>query len=188
MKCFHLVSLSAVLAAETTKTAVKSKTLREAYGEAESIDFMLPYHLRPMIRSTSRFGPDYYAHRTTEICDFPIELVIVQDLTDSFDDDIANMKSTQLQLLIDALSVSHPGSALAAVSFKDKPLWPLGGNDDYCLKLGAPLTTDTAVLKAEYESMLVYGGGDPPESQFHALVAVAQSDTPGWGTVLTAAR
>eukprot|EP01057_Protomagalhaensia_wolfi_P001985 Protomagalhaensia_wolfi_Nauph_80__1984@NODE_2254_length_1150_cov_551_247525_g1759_i0_p1_GENE_NODE_2254_length_1150_cov_551_247525_g1759_i0NODE_2254_length_1150_cov_551_247525_g1759_i0_p1_ORF_typecomplete_len300_score43_77Integrin_beta/PF00362_18/1_5e20VWA/PF00092_28/0_096VWA/PF00092_28/4_6e03_NODE_2254_length_1150_cov_551_247525_g1759_i01351034 len=169
---------------------IQGKTLSEVYGEVGTPTSMLPFHRRPSTRATgeSRFTEDYYKHRTEEICDFPIEIVILQDLTQSFDDDIANMRATQIPLMVEAISATHPGSAFATVTFKDKPLWPLGNPGDYCEAFGSSMSTDPAGVIADYAAAVASGGGDPPESQFHALVAATQSNTPGWDLVPTAAR
>eukprot|EP01055_Gregarina_sp_Pseudo9_P002895 Gregarina_sp_Pseudo_9__2894@NODE_3114_length_748_cov_9959_015515_g2149_i3_p1_GENE_NODE_3114_length_748_cov_9959_015515_g2149_i3NODE_3114_length_748_cov_9959_015515_g2149_i3_p1_ORF_typecomplete_len131_score10_34Integrin_beta/PF00362_18/0_00011_NODE_3114_length_748_cov_9959_015515_g2149_i327419 len=99
---------------------VRGKTFEEVYGKVAAVEDTTPYYERPAARDM-RFAGDYFKHRSQEMCDFPIEILLVQDATNSFNDDIVNMKQTQLQLMIDALSTSHPGSAFAAMSFRDKP-------------------------------------------------------------------
>ena len=193
MKYLNLVGafcIASVLGNQTTVPgSTEGKSLKEVYGDVTEPTRLIPYHLRPTGRvGQTRFTSEYLQQRNAEDCDFPLEIVIVQDLTASFEDDIDNMRSTQIQAMIDGLSAKHPGSAFATISFKDKPLWPLGETQDYCVKLGSPLSSDPAVIKSDYAAWTVYGGGDPPESSFHALVAAAQSNTPGWGTVPTAAR
>eukprot|EP01057_Protomagalhaensia_wolfi_P000227 Protomagalhaensia_wolfi_Nauph_80__226@NODE_1125_length_1714_cov_193_306866_g858_i0_p1_GENE_NODE_1125_length_1714_cov_193_306866_g858_i0NODE_1125_length_1714_cov_193_306866_g858_i0_p1_ORF_typecomplete_len410_score39_45Integrin_beta/PF00362_18/9_8e25VWA/PF00092_28/6_8e05VWA_2/PF13519_6/0_0011_NODE_1125_length_1714_cov_193_306866_g858_i01041333 len=171
-------------------SAPKGASLAELYGETVPAKAMVPFSRRIQPRSSRsiNFGGDYLEHRTPMRCDFPLEIVLLQDVTDSFNDDIANMKNVQLDLMYSTLKETHPGSAYAVVPFGDKPISPLGNSYDWCLTFLSELSTDISVLKADYDKLYSQGGGDAPEAQFTAIVAAAQSNTPGWGVVNAAAR
>eukprot|EP01056_Protomagalhaensia_sp_Gyna25_P001965 Protomagalhaensia_sp_Gyna_25__1964@NODE_2047_length_1327_cov_1562_774845_g1621_i1_p1_GENE_NODE_2047_length_1327_cov_1562_774845_g1621_i1NODE_2047_length_1327_cov_1562_774845_g1621_i1_p1_ORF_typecomplete_len206_score27_74Integrin_beta/PF00362_18/1_6e12_NODE_2047_length_1327_cov_1562_774845_g1621_i195712 len=167
----------------------KGVSLSDMYGAVEEPSTMRPFHKRAMSGSgqRARYSRNYLSSRTAARCDFPIELVIVQDVTYSFDDDIENMVNVQLDLMIDSMAKSHPGSAYAVVPFGDKPLDPLGGRYDYCVRFGHPLSVNSSLIKADYSELTTQSGGDSPESQFTAIVAAAQSDSPRWGLIEDAA-
>eukprot|EP01055_Gregarina_sp_Pseudo9_P000455 Gregarina_sp_Pseudo_9__454@NODE_1293_length_1709_cov_308_243114_g1216_i0_p1_GENE_NODE_1293_length_1709_cov_308_243114_g1216_i0NODE_1293_length_1709_cov_308_243114_g1216_i0_p1_ORF_typecomplete_len367_score83_07Integrin_beta/PF00362_18/1_6e22VWA/PF00092_28/7_4e06_NODE_1293_length_1709_cov_308_243114_g1216_i02591359 len=116
-------------------------------------------------------------------CKFPLEIVIIQDLTVSFADDIPNMVRG-LDNMSDELVTSHPDTRAALVSVKDKPIWPLGTEGLYCARQEMPFSRDLDQLGTVYNRLVykVYGGGDMPEAQFHALLATARSNFVGWGT------
>ncbi|EZG78458.1 integrin beta [Gregarina niphandrodes] len=122
----------------------------------------------------------YFDKRTSEDCSFPLDVLILQDATDSFSDNIESMKNTQLSLLTQGILAEHPDSRFGVVSFKDKPVYPLGNRDDYCQRFDASLSTNVDDVIAAYGNIVSYGGADAPENQFGALFAALQSDTPGW--------
>eukprot|EP01057_Protomagalhaensia_wolfi_P001627 Protomagalhaensia_wolfi_Nauph_80__1626@NODE_2002_length_1248_cov_125_545079_g1567_i0_p1_GENE_NODE_2002_length_1248_cov_125_545079_g1567_i0NODE_2002_length_1248_cov_125_545079_g1567_i0_p1_ORF_typecomplete_len358_score80_22Integrin_beta/PF00362_18/8_7e27VWA/PF00092_28/0_0007VWA/PF00092_28/6_6e03VWA_2/PF13519_6/0_1_NODE_2002_length_1248_cov_125_545079_g1567_i01121185 len=171
-------------------SATKGVSLSDIYGVVEEPSAMRPFHKRPMPRSGqyARYFGEYLTYRTATKCDFPVELVIVQDITYSFDDDIENMVNVQLDLMIDAMAKTHPGSAYAVVPFGDKPLDPFGGRYDFCVRFGNHLSLNTTLIKDDYSQLTIQSGGDIPESQFTAIVAAAQSDQSGWGLIEEATR
>jgi hypothetical protein len=98
------------------------------------------------------------------------------------------MKNTQLKLLTQGILAKHPDSKFGVVSFKDKPVFPLGNRDDYCQSFDASLTSNVDDVIAAYAKLVSYGGADAPENQFGALFAALQSDTPGWSKDPVAAK
>eukprot|EP01057_Protomagalhaensia_wolfi_P001368 Protomagalhaensia_wolfi_Nauph_80__1367@NODE_1818_length_1321_cov_1484_148986_g1362_i1_p1_GENE_NODE_1818_length_1321_cov_1484_148986_g1362_i1NODE_1818_length_1321_cov_1484_148986_g1362_i1_p1_ORF_typecomplete_len340_score53_14Integrin_beta/PF00362_18/1_4e18VWA/PF00092_28/1_6e05VWA_2/PF13519_6/0_00086VWA_2/PF13519_6/5_9e03VWA_3/PF13768_6/0_15_NODE_1818_length_1321_cov_1484_148986_g1362_i11571176 len=113
-------------------------------------------------------------------CKFPMEIVLVQDTTVSFSDDVEHMSQGVQDMA--QLTDSHPDSRAAIVAFKDKPLWPLGTPGEYCAKLVAPFTRNLPDLAYSYRSLLsqVWGGGDGPEASLHAVLATALADEVYW--------
>jgi len=132
--------------------------------------------------------PISYLHRTAEDCTYPLEVVIVQDVTGSFTDDMPVMANSELPVMFDTLSETHPGSSFGIVSFADKPILPFGYppepnyRDDYCYLLDAPLGQNLADLTGVYNNYLASGGADPPENQYGAIVNTLQAKKIGWGS------
>ena len=118
--------------------------------------------------------------RTPDNCKFALDVVILQDATDSFSDNFASMKNTQLDLIYNGITSAHPNSTFGMVSFKDKPIWPLGDRDDYCSQYNAPLAADVQSLKKAYENIASYGGADAPENQLGALYNVLATNKINW--------
>lgn len=109
--------------------------------------------------------------RTQSNCTFPLDIVIVQDATASFSDNIAEMRNKQLEELFNGIIVTHPGSRFSVVSFRDKPITHFGGPSDYCLRFEIGFTTDLSDLQEAYTKIRAIGGMDPPENQFGAMMA-----------------
>eukprot|EP01053_Blabericola_migrator_P002971 Blabericola_migrator_1__2970@NODE_1859_length_3646_cov_357_337804_g1189_i0_p1_GENE_NODE_1859_length_3646_cov_357_337804_g1189_i0NODE_1859_length_3646_cov_357_337804_g1189_i0_p1_ORF_typecomplete_len378_score65_90Integrin_beta/PF00362_18/2e22VWA/PF00092_28/0_00015VWA/PF00092_28/4_6e03Med25_VWA/PF11265_8/0_0056_NODE_1859_length_3646_cov_357_337804_g1189_i019303063 len=165
--------------------------LEDIFGPAFESESMEAFHKRPQPQGGAYaviYDERYHATRTIENCSFPLEILFVQDTTLSYHDDIARLKQTELERMIDRLKTTHPGTGYGVVTFKDKPITPLGNWDDYCVKFETPISTDPKGMLDVYSLLDMYGGGDPPEAQYHALLAACQSSTPGWGSVNGATR
>ncbi|EZG82700.1 integrin beta chain [Gregarina niphandrodes] len=126
------------------------------------------------------YGERYFQTRQAEVCNFPLEIVILQDLTDSFSDNIEQMKNVQLHQMIDGLSESHPGSKFSMVSFQDKAIYPLGNRDDACWTFYSDFSTDAQPIYDAYAQAISYGGADAPENHFGAILAAMESSNIGW--------
>eukprot|EP01053_Blabericola_migrator_P003628 Blabericola_migrator_1__3627@NODE_2085_length_3295_cov_588_127323_g1322_i0_p1_GENE_NODE_2085_length_3295_cov_588_127323_g1322_i0NODE_2085_length_3295_cov_588_127323_g1322_i0_p1_ORF_typecomplete_len377_score79_84Integrin_beta/PF00362_18/3_1e24VWA/PF00092_28/1_9e06VWA_2/PF13519_6/0_017VWA_2/PF13519_6/1_8e04AHSA1/PF08327_11/0_15RNA_helicase/PF00910_22/0_27_NODE_2085_length_3295_cov_588_127323_g1322_i02871417 len=137
------------------------RSLADAYGSVSS--------------ATARVTAPTVTH-----CNFPFEIVLVQDTTSSLDDDVESMIEGVQQL--ERLTQIHPDTRVAIVTFKDKPIWTLGIDSDYCALLVQPFTRDMDRLSWNYQLLLrdTYGGGDMPESSFHALLQAANARVVGW--------
>eukprot|EP01054_Gregarina_sp_Poly1_P003186 Gregarina_sp_Poly_1__3185@NODE_1904_length_3115_cov_606_284121_g1231_i0_p2_GENE_NODE_1904_length_3115_cov_606_284121_g1231_i0NODE_1904_length_3115_cov_606_284121_g1231_i0_p2_ORF_typecomplete_len294_score31_45Integrin_beta/PF00362_18/5_6e27VWA/PF00092_28/3_1e06VWA_3/PF13768_6/7e05VWA_2/PF13519_6/0_014VWA_2/PF13519_6/7e03_NODE_1904_length_3115_cov_606_284121_g1231_i021563037 len=114
-------------------------------------------------------------------CNFPLEILLVQDATNGFQDDIVEMTEQQLDLMITGLQLTHPGSYFGLFSFKDKPIDPHGSANDYCFQLDSMLSQDLHKIHRAYQQLHIGGGGDAAEAQLAALLAAASSEAPGWG-------
>ncbi|EZG68158.1 integrin beta chain [Gregarina niphandrodes] len=126
------------------------------------------------------YGERYFQTRQPEVCNFPMEIVILQDLTDSFSDNIVQMKNVQLHQMIDGLAQSHPGSKFSMVSFQDKAIYPLGNRDDACWTFYSDFSTDTQPVYDAYAQAVSYGGADAPENHFGAILAAMESSNISW--------
>ncbi|EZG68154.1 integrin beta chain [Gregarina niphandrodes] len=126
------------------------------------------------------YSSKYYEGRQSEVCNFPLDIVILQDLTDSFSDNIEEMKNVQLHQMIDGLSSTHPGSRFALVGFQDKAIFPLGNRDDACWTFSADLSTDLEPIYDSYADAVSYGGADAPENHFGAILAAMESSYISW--------
>jgi Ca2+-binding RTX toxin-like protein len=110
----------------------------------------------------------------------PLDVMMLQDLSGSFSDDIATVK-TLVPTLVDAIQAVQSNSLFGLASFVDKPISPFGGGSDYAYRLDQALTADEATFTAAINEMSILGGGDLPESQLEALLQLARnSDAAGY--------
>eukprot|EP01054_Gregarina_sp_Poly1_P008920 Gregarina_sp_Poly_1__8919@NODE_539_length_7612_cov_394_304042_g426_i0_p2_GENE_NODE_539_length_7612_cov_394_304042_g426_i0NODE_539_length_7612_cov_394_304042_g426_i0_p2_ORF_typecomplete_len339_score47_10Integrin_beta/PF00362_18/4_8e19VWA/PF00092_28/0_008_NODE_539_length_7612_cov_394_304042_g426_i020253041 len=152
------------------------KELKEIYGSRPAVKFMSPRV--PPEAATIR--SEYDKSRVPENCIFPIDVLIIQDATESMHDDWEPMRDTQLPAMIEVLSQDHPGSRFAVMMHQDKPVWPLGLPTDYCVRVGNPFTQHVEHVVEIYNNTFAYGGADEPECQFVALLAASQMSYYQW--------
>ncbi|PLS22139.1 M10 family metallopeptidase C-terminal domain-containing protein [Neptunicoccus cionae] len=112
----------------------------------------------------------------------PLELVLLQDLSGSFSDDLSTVNS-----LVDDLITSVSGLAddvrLGLTSFIDKPTSPFGSSGDHEYKTELSLTSDTDAWKAAVTGLSTGSGNDGPESQMTGLLQVAlRTAEVGWSS------
>lgn len=103
----------------------------------------------------------------------PLDIMLSQDLSGSFSNDLATIRSTGfIDDLIDGVRAIQPNSAFGVASYVDKPMSPFGSawSNDYEYRTDAPLSLDPEVLRAAYDDMVIKSGGDGPESQLTALL------------------
>jgi hypothetical protein len=100
------------------------------------------------------------------------DLVLLQDLSGSFSDDIT-IVSTLIPNLIIGVNSLQPNTPIGISSFVDKPVFPFGSSGDYTYRTDQPLTTDSAILQSIYNGLTILSGDDEPESQLEALLQVA---------------
>lgn len=109
-----------------------------------------------------------------------LELVIVQDLSGSFSDDLNAVKSLGDDL-VDALASASTEVALGLASYIDKPTSPFGSSGDHEYETESALTTDYDAWLAALNSLSTGSGGDYEESQMTALLQVAlRTEEIGW--------
>lgn len=112
-----------------------------------------------------------------EICDIgqggstvlPLDVQFLQDLTGSFTDDIANVR-TLVPGIVGALQAVQANSTFGASTFRDKAVSPFGSPGDWVYQMALPLGTSAAALTAAYSGMVTNGGNDLPEAQIEALM------------------
>ena len=115
----------------------------------------------------------------------PLDLVFSQDLSGSFDDDLANVQDL-VPDIVDAVQAFQPDVRFGVTSFVDKAISPFGSSGDYAYRTDLSLTTDEDALQFIYDSFDADGGGDEPESQLEALqqLNLRQSEV-GWSAAAT---
>eukprot|EP01057_Protomagalhaensia_wolfi_P000031 Protomagalhaensia_wolfi_Nauph_80__30@NODE_1018_length_1805_cov_137_501133_g769_i0_p2_GENE_NODE_1018_length_1805_cov_137_501133_g769_i0NODE_1018_length_1805_cov_137_501133_g769_i0_p2_ORF_typecomplete_len192_score31_50Integrin_beta/PF00362_18/2_7e10potato_inhibit/PF00280_18/0_056VWA/PF00092_28/0_11L_protein_N/PF15518_6/0_22_NODE_1018_length_1805_cov_137_501133_g769_i011861761 len=149
-----------------------AKTLMDVYGELPEVKTMKP-RVQPNKNDSSR---------TSEKCDFPFDIVLVQDATGTFADDWPNLVEKGIPSALETITEAHPGSRFGVIIHKDKPVEPLGiaptpengFYSDFCVRTDISLSTDLDTILDGYNKYSPYGGGDPPECQFVALLAASQ--------------
>lgn len=112
----------------------------------------------------------------------PLQVAILQDLTDGMErvcQALSDSDLLKLYLMLQALRVE---TEIGIMSFRDKPLWPLGNQatnensySDYCTKLEQPFTDNITRLSEWYASASAQGGGDAKGVQFYAIYRAVES-------------
>ncbi|GGA34698.1 DUF642 domain-containing protein [Okeania sp. KiyG1] len=101
----------------------------------------------------------------------PVDLILTQDLTSSFSDDLPTLK-TVIPDLVTELKAVQPDTNFGLASFADKKIY--GTPDYYVYKTELPLTSDSSVFEDAVAGLATLGGGkDFPESSLSALMQVA---------------
>eukprot|EP01054_Gregarina_sp_Poly1_P004796 Gregarina_sp_Poly_1__4795@NODE_2556_length_1988_cov_3636_680375_g1624_i0_p1_GENE_NODE_2556_length_1988_cov_3636_680375_g1624_i0NODE_2556_length_1988_cov_3636_680375_g1624_i0_p1_ORF_typecomplete_len330_score44_39Integrin_beta/PF00362_18/2_9e19VWA/PF00092_28/0_29_NODE_2556_length_1988_cov_3636_680375_g1624_i0201009 len=153
-----------------------AKTLWEVYGEKPKVPRMDPRS------STILSAAEVLNGRDPENCTFPIDVILIQDTTESFNNDWNELKTVQLPEMVQELQASHPGTRFATMLHKDKPVWPLGvpptpSNgfySDFCVRTDGNFHDNVEGIINMYNRESPYGGGDPPECQFVVLLGASQ--------------
>lgn len=161
-----------------------AKELYEAFGPRQKVTRMRPHSFSTRVRSAVNEDA-YRAVRTQENCTFPLDVLIIQDVTQSLGDDLVHMRESQIPAMISGLSTEHPGSRFAVLTHRDKPIWPLGSAGDYCARPGSPFSIDGTIVLSAYTDLEARGGADGPESQFVALLAASQLSMYEWNPMHT---
>ncbi len=110
----------------------------------------------------------------------PLDLVLLQDLSTSFSNDLNNIRESELipDLVSSVLSI-QPDTAFGITSFIDKPL--KDDSDIYVYKTDLPLTTNQDTFKSTFDELKIPGNdsdnSDFPESQLEALMQLALRET-----------
>ncbi len=112
-----------------------------------------------------------------QICDFgtggtvtgTLNVQFLQDLTGSFGDDIANVR-TLVPQIVTALQTVQSNAAFGVSTFRDKAIGSFGSAGDWVYLTQNAIGTTPAALTAAYNAMVAGGGADLPESQLEALM------------------
>lgn len=99
----------------------------------------------------------------------PLDLMLTQDLTGSFRDDLPVLQNL-IPDLVEKLQTIQPDTTFGLASFRDKKF---ATASDYVYKTELPLTTDSNAFKQAVAKLVAAGGGDAPESSLSALMQVA---------------
>lgn len=99
----------------------------------------------------------------------PLDLVLLQDLSGSFLDDVDTLRDLAGDL-VDEVRALQPDSLLGVASFVDKPIVPFGVPGEFAYNTDRPLTDDPGAFTATIDGLTVAFGNDTPESQLEALL------------------
>lgn len=108
----------------------------------------------------------------TSASTYPIDLVLLQDLSGSFSEDLVTIRGL-VPSLVSSVRAIQPDTKFGVASFVDKPLDPFGSTGDHIYRIDLPLTTSEASLQETINGLVTYNGGDGPESQLEALQQIA---------------
>ncbi|MFD2206064.1 DUF5801 repeats-in-toxin domain-containing protein [Kiloniella antarctica] len=105
-----------------------------------------------------------------------VDMYLLQDLTGSFSNDLANVR-TAISGLIGKIDGGEFSAdiRLGTGSFKDKPLSPYGDRSDYVFQNAENVTDDLAAVQSAVDGFSATGGNDGPEGQIEALLNLAQN-------------
>eukprot|EP01069_Polyplicarium_translucidae_P010490 Polyplicarium_translucidae@DN3381_c1_g2_i3.p1 len=121
--------------------------------------------------------------KAVDDCPYALDVVFVQDLSYSYNNDLPNLKAL-LPLFKDQLDSDHPESKIALVSFVDHPIAPLGwAGFDHCVNIAKPLTDNSAEITLALNSYTAGGGYDWQEAQLQAVHHALRNDAVGWRPV-----
>ncbi|MEK7801597.1 MAG: type I secretion C-terminal target domain-containing protein, partial [Pseudomonadota bacterium] len=102
----------------------------------------------------------------------PLDVQFLQDLSGSFGDDIANVR-TLVPNIVTALQSVQSNSMFGSSTFVDKPTSPFGSAGDWVYQTVLGLTNNAASLASTYNAMVIHSGADEPEAQIEALMQLA---------------
>lgn len=103
----------------------------------------------------------------------PLDVMLTQDLTASYSDDLPVLKRV-VPSLISSLQSKQPDTTFGVATFMDKPVLPLGKPGvSYVYKTDLPLTPNAAQFQATVDAFTIGRGQDLPESSLEALLQVA---------------
>jgi len=110
----------------------------------------------------------------------PLDLMLVQDCSGSFGDDVATVQALAPDLLATIQGLA-PDYTVGVSSFVDKPTSPFGSPPDYEFQVDQGLSSTDSDFIDGVNGLTVLSGGDFPESQMTALLQVAlRTAEVGW--------
>ena len=101
-----------------------------------------------------------------------VDVVLLQDLSGSFGDDLPNVRA-QFSSLFDTLNAGRDVQ-FGVASHIDKPVSPFGGSGDFVYQTDLAVSGDKPTIQATLNGLFARGGSDTPESQFEALLQLAK--------------
>lgn len=105
-----------------------------------------------------------------------VDICLLEDETGSFGDDIHNLK-TAAPGLYDTIVATSPDAQFAVAGFRDYPVPPHGGADDWVYRLLSGMNSTKAAWTTGVNALTAGGGADGPEAQYDAIVAAAGPGT-----------
>jgi len=98
-----------------------------------------------------------------------LDLVIMSDTTGSMGGDIAQVKASANEI-VQALDSKGLDYRVAIADYRDYPVWPYGGAEDYVYNLDLPFSNNKAFIINSINGLSLGWGADEPESVYSALV------------------
>eukprot|EP00915_Cephaloidophora_sp_WS-2016_P002484 GHVH01003334.1.p1 GENE.GHVH01003334.1~~GHVH01003334.1.p1 ORF type:complete len:643 (+),score=99.66 GHVH01003334.1:378-2306(+) len=113
--------------------------------------------------------------------DVVFEIVLVQDASDSFDND-KNLIAEAVPRVFRDIQSRFAGSRFGLSAFVDKPLPPLGWSEagDYCASMRVGLTEDVGKVEDSLGDLIIRSGNDSKEAQLHGLMHTAYTHMADW--------
>ncbi len=102
----------------------------------------------------------------------PLDVQFLQDLSGSFGDDIANVR-TLVPQIVTALRAVQSNSVFGVSSFVDKAINPFGAAGEWVYEMALGLTANEAQLTSTYNGFVIRFGNDEPEAQIESLMQLA---------------
>lgn len=116
-----------------------------------------------------------------------LNVQFLQDLTGSFGDDIATVRSLVPQI-VTALQSVQANAAFGVSTFRDKAFGAFGSAGDWVYRTENAIGITPSMLTDAYTAMIASGGADLPESQLEALLQIGLRATTEVGFQSNAAR
>lgn len=101
--------------------------------------------------------------------DVPLDIVLLQDETGSFNDDISTLRRLAPQVWDSIANISRAGFRMSVVGFRDFARGDWGDFGDWVYRLIGDFTTSRSEFVTAVNSLTADGGDDNPESQYAAL-------------------
>ncbi|KAH0485265.1 MAG: uncharacterized protein KVP18_001334 [Porospora cf. gigantea A] len=113
--------------------------------------------------------------------DIRFEVVLAQDASDSFGDDLPNIQKNVPEVFR-FIQEQYPDSRFGLTAFVDKPTAPFGYAEagDYCASMRVGLTAQIDKIQRSVDTLVVRSGRDWKEAQLHALMHSAYTKKAGW--------
>lgn len=102
-----------------------------------------------------------------------LNVQFLQDLTGSFADDIANVR-TLVPQIVTALQGVSGGAAFGVSTFRDKVYGSFGSAGDWVYATALAMGATPSALTTAYTGFVAGGGADLPEAQLEALLQLGQ--------------
>jgi hypothetical protein len=120
---------------------------------------------------------------TTPAIPLVIDIVLLEDETGSFGDDIGNLQGgTTASDIYDTIlaEIPTPDAWFGVTGFRDYPISPYGSAGDWVYRELSVLSSVKTNWLNGIAGLTAGGGGDTPEAQYDAIVAAATSASLGW--------
>ena len=115
--------------------------------------------------------------KITSSCYGVLDLVLLQDLSSSFNDDMVKVKSLAPDIS-DQLTATGYDTKLGLVSFIDKPISPHGDpTGDYVFQIELALTNEKTDFQTAVDGLTLGNGGDFDEAQLEALMHIGKQSS-----------
>ncbi|MGD1019599.1 MAG: Ig-like domain-containing protein [Verrucomicrobiia bacterium] len=101
--------------------------------------------------------------------DVPLDIVLVQDETGSFSDDLPELQALAPQIWDSVGAIAHAGFRMSVVGFRDFAQSDWGDSGDWVYRLVSDFTTNRDEFATAINALTADGGNDTPEGQYAAL-------------------